>query len=157
VNYFGQGYERLEDGRMDYFIQQSTAYSDIMIDVLQSADPPEPTATSPTDTQDLESMIQHAIDNPELFPDPFPEDSDDENEDSDNESTTGDVGIHGLEYLQGEELDDAPEIQHSRATDDPESESSDDEGEQASENEEEQMDRDFIVEEDEYSTDEEQR
>ncbi|KAJ7812437.1 hypothetical protein B0H14DRAFT_2208379, partial [Mycena olivaceomarginata] len=44
VNYFGQGYERLEDGRMDYFIQQSTAYSDIMIDVLQSADPPEPTA-----------------------------------------------------------------------------------------------------------------
>jgi hypothetical protein len=32
INYFGRGYQRLEDGRMDHFIEQSTAYSDIMID-----------------------------------------------------------------------------------------------------------------------------
>ncbi|KAJ7766470.1 hypothetical protein DFH07DRAFT_710367, partial [Mycena maculata] len=37
VNYLGCGYECLEDGHMDHFIEQSTAYSDIMIDVLQQS------------------------------------------------------------------------------------------------------------------------
>ncbi|KAJ7501869.1 hypothetical protein B0H11DRAFT_2188720 [Mycena galericulata] len=34
VNVFERGYERLEEGRLDNFIEQSTAYADIMADVL---------------------------------------------------------------------------------------------------------------------------
>ncbi|KAJ6495854.1 hypothetical protein DFH09DRAFT_1448534, partial [Mycena vulgaris] len=49
VNYLERGYERLEDGCMVHFIAQSTAYSDVMIDVLrqsqnepESVPPPDP-------------------------------------------------------------------------------------------------------------------
>jgi hypothetical protein len=104
-------------------------------------------------------MIQYAIDNPDLFPDPFPEDSDEEDNGDDDGDVTddeGDVGIHGLEYLDEEELNDGPEGKYGRATDDTESESSDKEAEKASEGEEEEMDHDFVIEEDDYSADEEQ-
>ncbi|KAJ7846812.1 hypothetical protein B0H13DRAFT_2285702 [Mycena leptocephala] len=130
INYFGRGYQRLEDGRMDHFIEQSTAYSDIMIDVLQQSGNAPMLTTSTDEEQELERMIQYAIDNPDLFPDPFPEDSDEEDNGDDDGDVTddeGDVGIHGLEYLDEEELDDGPEGKYGRATDDTESESSDEE------------------------------
>ncbi|KAJ7043878.1 hypothetical protein C8F04DRAFT_1361422 [Mycena alexandri] len=84
VNYLERGYERLEDGRMDYFIQQSTAYSDIMIDVLK---PPTDTVTPPGSypEEELDEMIQYAIDHPELFPDPFPDDIDEDDDLPDDE------------------------------------------------------------------------
>ncbi|KAJ6622557.1 hypothetical protein B0H10DRAFT_2214204 [Mycena sp. CBHHK59/15] len=155
VNYFERGYQHLEDGRMDHFIEQSTAYSDIMIDVLrQSPDDPEPTA-SRTEQEELDRLIQYAIENPDMFPD----DSDSEEEDDGGDDETdneGDIGIHGLEYSDDEEFDDAPEGHHGRATDELEADSQDDEGLNSSEGEEEDLDQDIpIGDEEEYSTDEE--
>ncbi|KAJ7327496.1 hypothetical protein DFH08DRAFT_710387 [Mycena albidolilacea] len=149
VNYFGQGYERLEDGRMDQFIEQSTAYSDIMIDVLRPAAPVPDPPTATDNTEELERMVQYAIDNPDLFPEPFADGSDDEDGEVEGmDDTTGDIGIHGLEYS---------EVPYIRATDDSESESSDEDGEQASEQEEEEMDQDLIMADEDYSTDEEKQ
>ncbi|KAJ7903964.1 hypothetical protein B0H13DRAFT_2334978 [Mycena leptocephala] len=104
VNYLERGYERLEDGRMDHIIEQSTAYSDITIDVLQQSGNGSPPTLPPWATQrpsddDLEKMTQYAIDNPDLFPDPFPEGSDDEEnveDDNDADDEEGDIRVHGL-------------------------------------------------------------
>ncbi|KAJ7201866.1 hypothetical protein GGX14DRAFT_571124 [Mycena pura] len=156
INYFGRGYERLDDGRMDHFIEQSTAYSDIMIDVLQQSanDPP----LTSTDEQELDRMIQYAIDNPDLFPDPFPNDSEDESDGDEQHHTAddeGDIGIHGLEYSDEEELDDGPEGKNGRATEEPESEWTDEEDEYFLEHEEEELDHDLPIMGEDYSTAEE--
>jgi hypothetical protein len=94
-------------------------------------------------------MVQYAIDNPDLFPEPFADGSDDgDGEVEGMDDITGNIGIHGLEYS---------EVPYIRATDDSESESSDEDGEQASEQEEEEMDQDLIMADEDYSTDEEKQ
>ncbi|KAJ7447560.1 hypothetical protein B0H11DRAFT_1878681 [Mycena galericulata] len=159
VNYLERGYQRLEDERMDHFIEQSTAYSDIMIDVLrQSQGQPEVTTPSPPEDEDVElqRLIQFAIDNPDMFPEDQDEDSGSEDEEEVDAESGGDIGIHGLEYSDDEEPDDGPEGDHGRVTDDIHSETDDEGGEIVSECEEQELDQDYAEGElDSYSTDEE--
>ncbi|KAJ7635907.1 hypothetical protein B0H17DRAFT_1149619 [Mycena rosella] len=88
VNFFHRGYERLEESRMANFIEQSTAYADIMRDVLNPENISE--ASEDDIQQTLERMIAEA--NQEASED---SDSDD---DTDSQVDDGDIHIHGMEY-----------------------------------------------------------
>ncbi|KAJ6495853.1 hypothetical protein DFH09DRAFT_1103745 [Mycena vulgaris] len=115
-------------------------------------------ALRPYHTEELERMVQYAISHPEVFPEMFPDDRNNEDEDEAEEEhgaeSEGDTGIHGLEYSDDEESDDEPEGPHGRATDDLESDSQDDEGESDPESEEEE--ETDVEAEVEYSTTDEQ-
>ncbi|KAJ7822717.1 hypothetical protein B0H14DRAFT_2598287 [Mycena olivaceomarginata] len=82
VNFYGRGYEKLEDGRIDKFIRESTAYSDITKDVLEG--------------QEYDDWDEEKQRNFERWQSPG-----DENSDSDTESETesmkgdgsGDIGL----------------------------------------------------------------
>ncbi|KAJ7089959.1 hypothetical protein C8R44DRAFT_957834 [Mycena epipterygia] len=144
VNFFEQGYERLEEGRIDNFIQQSTAYADIMVDVLNPENIPD--ETEEEFQERLEKMIAEA--SGEI---PQPEDSDSDGE-TDSEVEEGDIGIHGMEYSD-DDSDAEPEADGiqpiAREADEVLSAAESDDGaEELSELEEEQMDE-FIIEQEE--------
>ncbi|KAJ7493475.1 hypothetical protein FB451DRAFT_1490540 [Mycena latifolia] len=154
INYLERGYERLEDGRMDHFIQQSTAYSDIMIDILRQT-PNNPETTPPsTDQEEMERLIQYARDNPDMFPEDAEDDEDEEEFDADEsqEGDQGDIWIRGLDYSEDEDSDDDPEGANGRATEEVSSDSDDEEGGIISEREEEELDDELPDESDNYST-----
>ncbi|KAJ6617040.1 hypothetical protein B0H10DRAFT_1948722 [Mycena sp. CBHHK59/15] len=135
VNFLQQGYERLEESRMENFIQQSTAYSDIMVDVLNPGNISDE-VDAENFQQALEKMIAEANQN-------ALEDSDSDFEDSD--AGDGDIGIHGMDYSDPDsdsEDDEEGLFSSGRATNEdlPEA-SSDAEDAEISELEEEEIDK----------------
>ncbi|KAJ6628483.1 hypothetical protein B0H10DRAFT_2209395 [Mycena sp. CBHHK59/15] len=135
VNFLQQGYERLEESRMENFIQQSTAYSDIMVDVLNPGNISDE-VDAENFQQALEKMIAEANQHPL-------EDSDSDFEDSD--AGDGDIGIHGMDYSDPDsdsEDDEEGLFSSGRATNEdlPEA-SSDAEDAEISELEEEEIDK----------------
>ncbi|KAJ6528395.1 hypothetical protein B0H10DRAFT_1974056 [Mycena sp. CBHHK59/15] len=76
----------LDEDRMDQFKEQSTAYSDIIIDVLERLRHKPEFTDSSTEQEielELQRFIQETVDNP----DAFSEDHDEENEAGADEAT----------------------------------------------------------------------
>lgn len=86
TNFFARGYERLDSGRIQEFIQASTAYADIMRDVLSGQ---EKDTWNATQQQLWENMMQEDLTD-------YGSDSDEE--DAEKEDSTGDPSLQGLVY-----------------------------------------------------------
>ncbi|KAK7059604.1 hypothetical protein R3P38DRAFT_2388527, partial [Favolaschia claudopus] len=103
INHLGTGYERLEDGRMKTFIEQSTAYSDIVIDVVRQSPTVTPEPPAAFSMQELEDMIRAGEEADE-------EDSDDDDPDE-SEIQGRAIAAESSDESEEEEEDDEIEIQ----------------------------------------------
>jgi hypothetical protein len=132
INFLEQGLERLADSRMKNFVEQSTAYSDVMTDVL---DPKE--ISDEQFQRDLDKLIAQA--NRE------PTDDSDLDSDSELEDGEGDDTLHGMKYSDDEEEsdseleDDMPRDAGNISADDEPDEGSD--GDEISELEDQDVDK----------------
>ncbi|KAJ7602744.1 hypothetical protein DFH06DRAFT_1351097 [Mycena polygramma] len=136
LNFFDQGYEQLGAGRLDNFIEQSTAYADITADVLN------PSSES---DEEGEAEFQETLARLLAQANSEPTDASDSDEsDSEDGDGDGDIGLRGMQYSD-DELESSSESEDGPGSDPgnefTEEEESDEEGDENSELEEEILDK----------------
>ncbi|KAJ7737519.1 hypothetical protein B0H16DRAFT_1325909 [Mycena metata] len=134
LNYYARGYEKLEDSGIAKFIEESTAYSDIVKDVL-----------SGEEHDDWDVEMQRRIDEVLKDHDAMDTQSDGEPEsegEGEDGNDAGDESLHGIDYSDDESEKSDEEESNPREDDESEEDvEGREENEQLSEVEEEQMDQ----------------
>lgn len=107
INRFARGYEKLENGRMDTFLQQSTAYADMLTDILEERKDCVSSLASESEVegapQEMEELLRDAMETAEelLGPEiPVPE------SDSDDEETSSSRSASRIDHNKRSEISD---------------------------------------------------
>lgn len=134
LNYYARGYEKLDDSGIAKFIEESTAYSDIIKDVLSGEEHDDWDVEVQSKAEELmkdqNAMATDSDEEPE---------SEGEPEDEDN---AGDETLHGIDYSDDESENSDSEDQDPREEEGSEEDAEGrEENEQRSEAEEDEMDQ----------------
>ncbi|KAJ7263041.1 hypothetical protein C8J57DRAFT_1071083 [Mycena rebaudengoi] len=144
LNFLGRGYEALDDSRMDKFIDDSTAYSDIMKDVLSGG------VEEDISDEEIQRKINEIFAEEAARGDRDGANADDDSDGEESVDGHGDVGVHGMDYSDAEESDDPDDLECDPGDVSEEQDYDSDGNEMDSELEEETIDRhvDAVSEED---------